>query len=131
MIHDVGNRWSMIARAADMFFGTKEAWLDIVRAWARKVPEVHQVWIFGARATGVRRAKEDRAKEPDLDIAYTMRGSDFGSLLGLSIIDGKKWQASLGRQLPVCVDLQFTAPDDEIVWPAVLEHGRLVYYAED
>jgi hypothetical protein len=114
-----------------MHFGTEETWLDVIRDWARQVPEVEKVWIFGSRATGQRREKDDPGDEPDLDIAYTLRGSDFGSLLGLVIFKKDGWHRWLQGRIAVRVDHQFAAPDDNIVWPSAEEHGLLIYVADD
>lgn len=114
-----------------LHFDTDQAWLDAICAWAAQVPEVERVWLFGSRVTGVRRAKPDPGPIPDLDIAYTLRGSDPGSLLGLAIIDGKKWSAWLQHRIPVPVQLELAAPEDEKVWPAVREHGVLIYEAAE
>jgi hypothetical protein len=103
-----------------------------IRAWAASVVDVHRVWIIGSRVTGLRRPKDDASPTPDLDVAYSLRGSDPGSLLAAAIIDGGSWKAQLQRALPgVSLDLQYADPDDEIVWPAARSYGVLIYEAED
>jgi hypothetical protein len=116
-----------VRESPGLHFATEQGWLEVVRAWARTVPEVDLVWVFGSRATGIRRAKEEQAAIPDLDLAYSLAGSDPGSLLGLAVFEEKGWQARLQRQIPVPVQLQLAAEGDEIVMPAVKEHGVMIY----
>lgn len=125
-VHDAALN-AFLPTANSMHFDTEDAWLDTIREWARGTPEVERVWIFGSRVTGVRREKPDRSVLPDLDIAYTLRGAEFGELLALSMTDGRRWKSWLSKRIAVPIDFHFTAPDDTVVWPGVLAHGRLVY----
>jgi len=109
--------------APTLYFDTDPAWLDPIRQWAAKVPEVEQVWIFGSSATGVRRPKEDPPSLPDLDIAYTLRGAARGDLLALARLYGEHWRGWLQRRIAVPIHLELTTKDDEKVWPAVQAHG--------
>lgn len=111
----------------ELFFDTPPHWLDTIRAWAESVPEVEQVWIFGSRARGVRSPKENPPPVPDLDVAYTLTGDEPGALLALSVGDGEEWRERLQAAIPVRLDLQMAAADDARVWPAVEDHGVLIY----
>jgi hypothetical protein len=113
--------------AADFHFDTDPAWFDPIRRWAVQVPEVERVWIFGSRATGTRRVKEDPGPIPDLDIAYTLRGAADDDLLSLVMLHGKAWRAWLQARIPVPIQLELATPDDAMVWPAVLAHGVMIY----
>lgn len=86
------------------------------------------MWVFGSRARGVRTPKDDAPPVPDLDLAYTLAGGEPGELLGLSICEGIAWRERLQGAITVAVDLQMANPDsDSRVWPAVLDHGVLIY----
>lgn len=114
-----------------LYFQTEQSWLDVIANWASGVPEVDRVWVFGSRATGRRRTKEAASSVPDLDIGYTLQGSDSGSLLGLAIVEATDWAAALQRLIPVPIQLEYADPEDVIVWPAILDHGVLIYAAGD
>ena len=110
-----------------LHFDTPLEWLNVIARWAESVPEVDRVWIFGSRAKGVRSPKEKPSPIPDLDLAYTMAGDEPGALLALSICEGAEWLERLQADISVPVDLQMADPEDARVWPAVLDHGVLVY----
>lgn len=114
-----------------LYFDTDPAWLETIRTWALRTVDVDRVWVFGSRATGVRRPKAAPSAVPDLDVAYTLRGSDPGSLFGLACAEGSCWQAMLQRRIPIPVQLEFADPEDKYVWPAVQAHGVLIYSALD
>jgi hypothetical protein len=109
-----------------LHFDTPREWLSVVRAWAERTPEVAQVWVYGSRVTGVRHAKP-AGGQPDLDVAYTLQGDETGALLALAMQEGDDWKRSFESAIPVPVDLQLAQVDDRIVWPAVLDHGVLIF----
>lgn len=111
----------------NLFFDTKPAWIDALRAWAAAEPYIARVWLFASRVTGRRRRKESTNEEPDLDVAYEMAGADPGELLAISIILSDQWRRHLATAIPVAVDLQQAELDDLVVMPAALEHGVLIY----
>lgn len=104
--------------------GLKPEWLEIIRSWARAEPHVLRVWVFGSRAKGTHRS------DSDLDIAYTIAEEPDSIDFGTAICLGRGWREALQSQLPVTLQLEYAEPDQEVVWPAVQDHGVLIYEAE-
>lgn len=118
----------MISNLPRLHFETQPQWLAAVRAWAASVPGVERVWVFGSRASGVRSPKPEAPPVPDLDLAYILTGGEPGESLAQSMFEGEGWRGLLQAAIPVPVDLQMACPDtDQRVWPAVVEHGVLIY----
>jgi hypothetical protein len=88
------------------------------------------VWIFGSRATGLRRRKDEPITEPDLDIAY-----EFTQVLPdetpytAAFFREETWNVALQSKIPVVVDLQYSndQSDDAKVPQWVAAHGVLIY----
>lgn len=55
-------------------------------------------------------------------------GDDPGETLAYAIFETTEWPAELEKFIPVPVHLQLADPmNDIVVWPAIMEHGRLIY----
>jgi predicted nucleotidyltransferase len=109
-----------------LHFDTKPEWIDTLRSWAASEAMIMRVWLFGSRVTGRRRNKAQVDPTPDLDVAYEMTGAESGELLAHSIFEIDRWRQRLA-EIPVPVDLQLADRSDLVVWPAVLDHGRLIF----
>lgn len=106
-----------------MTIGIDQSWVTAIRSWAASEELIEEVYTFGSRVKGTARP------DSDLDLAVRVAGADEGERLANAIFLMSRWKALLAAALPVPVDLQRMAPDDEVVWPAVQEHGRLIYRA--
>ena len=91
--------------------------------WFAKTKSISQAWAFGSRVRG------NANLESDLDIALLLEPDD-GEVLAEWISNAEEWRCELrGLYLagPI-IDLQLVFPEhDEIVWPAVLDHGVLIF----
>jgi predicted nucleotidyltransferase len=102
--------------------GLPEGWRQHVRAWAVGNDRIHELHLFGSRAKG------KYVEASDVDLAYILTGSDPGEVLAFSICQCGKWQHELQGIFDVPVQLALAEPgQDVVVWPAVLEHGQLIY----
>ena len=102
--------------------GLPSGWRDRVSGWAITKERIHELYLFGSRAKG------DFAEESDVDLAYVLTGEGPGEVLAYSICECGGWQSELERTIGVTVDLQMASPhEDAVVWPAVREHGQLIY----
>lgn len=102
--------------------GLPSGWRDLAASWASGKDRIHELHLFGSRAKG------DFLDESDLDLAYVLTGSDPGEVLAYSMFEGATWEAELHALLSPLVQLHLADPyTDEIVWPAVSEHGQLIY----
>ena len=45
----------------------------------------------------------------------------------LWVCEAEGWRKELTALLPVCVHLEMAQEDDRVVWPALQEHGLLIY----
>jgi len=101
-------------------------WVEDLRNWAHSAPLVSKVWIFGSRAKGTHK------ENSDLDVAIDLKLEDENEKLSVWISNKENWKAELQNLFqdnPV-VDLQLIFDDDEIVHPAVSEHGIIIYPPE-
>ena len=57
------------------YFDTENEWLEILCSWAASEEGVAALWLFGSRASGQRRQKENQPDVPDLDVALEVTGS--------------------------------------------------------
>ncbi|WP_396595064.1 hypothetical protein [Brevundimonas sp. R86498] len=111
-----------------LHFDTDPMWIEAVRDWAVSDQRIDRVWVFGSRATGRRTVKPNPSPIPDLDVGYVLTGDSEGDMLGYAICMAGRWRAFLAQRISVPVDLQFAEPNsDERVWPAIRQHGILVY----
>ncbi|MBS0255127.1 MAG: nucleotidyltransferase domain-containing protein [Proteobacteria bacterium] len=101
-----------------------EVWLDALRAWAETEPLVVEAYIFGSRAKGI------SGSDSDLDVALKIAGATESERYGNWICLGDTMRNSLGALLPVALDLQAIHDDDEVVGPAVRDHGILVFHRD-
>lgn len=119
--------------AAELHFDTPTDWIDVLRAWASNDPRLNRVWIFGSRVTGVRREKDGAGEVPDVDVAYeileTPGADETAYTYHFFRVD--RWRERLQAQIPVPLDLQYTATDDpDACMPRfVAAAGRLIYDA--
>ena len=100
-----------------------DEWLDAIVEWGRKRESVKRIWLFGSRAKGI------STQTSDLDIAVELNPDD-GECLAEWVLNAKKWKQEIQEVVgdaPV-IDLQFVDEvTDDIVWPAVQDHGRLLF----
>lgn len=95
-----------------------DAWREAILKWVQSTPLVTAVYLFGSRAKGCARV------DSDIDLAFQCSADEAGNSLSVAIFNTEKWQQQLNDVLPKTVDLQHTIPEeDEIVWPAVQDHG--------
>lgn len=103
--------------------GIEPHWSEVIRGWASGIDLVLEVWAFGSRVRGPYRI------DSDLDIAILVAGDDDQERLGNAICLLPEWEAQLQSLLPIKLDVQSIEPDDQIVAPAVRDHGLLLYRA--
>jgi predicted nucleotidyltransferase len=102
--------------------GLPAGWHQSVAAWAAGKERIHELHLFGSRAKG------DFVAESDVDLAYVLTGSDPGEVLAYSIYECGGWEAELQALTGFRVQLEMADPaGDTVVWPAVREHGQLIY----
>lgn len=98
--------------------GFPNHWRQAIVTWAAAQPLVAAVYLFGSRAKGAARW------DSDIDLAYETHPDGSETPFTVAFFNGEVWQQQLQGLLPVPVDLQYAAPgEDDIVWPAVQEHG--------
>jgi predicted nucleotidyltransferase len=102
--------------------GLPAGWRERVAAWAAGKERIYELHLFGSRAKG------DFVEESDVDLAYVLTGSDPGEVLAYSICECGGWGAELQALTGLHIQLEMADPDgDMVVWPAVREHGQLIY----
>jgi predicted nucleotidyltransferase len=96
---------------------------------AATIPEILTVHFFGSRVSGWSRHNRPWSPASDLDIALTFDGRNEGEREGNAIFLTPRFERALAAALDYTVKLQVQpmSDDDEIVGPAVKEHGRLIY----
>jgi hypothetical protein len=115
-------------RGVTLHFDTRPEWIDVIREWAASDDRISQVWVFGSRATGRRSVKPDSLPIPDLDIGYVLSRSSEEDPFTYAMCMLGEWRKWLADRIPVTIDLQYTDKDiDRIVWPAIEDHGVLVF----
>lgn len=83
---------------------------------------MHELDLFGSRAKGT------FIPDSDVDLAYVLTGSDLGEVLAYSMFEACDWENELRLLLGFHVELHMADPaTGNVVWPAVLEHGQLVF----
>ncbi|MFZ1991908.1 MAG: nucleotidyltransferase domain-containing protein [Alphaproteobacteria bacterium] len=102
-----------------------DVWLGAIRDWAREIPAVEAIYLFGSYARGAQTAQSD------LDIGVVVSNPD-GEALSTWITESDNWAAALQDQLPVKLDLQLANPDlsEAVVGPAVRREGVLIFKPE-
>ena len=99
-------------------------WASVIRDWAGTKSRISRIFVFGSRAKGNARPTSD------LDIGVLISGEDPDERLLYTMDNTNNWKSELNALLPVSVDLQFAEPvSDYVVWPAIQDHGILVYQA--
>jgi len=98
-------------------------WVENLRNWASSAPLISKVWIFGSRVKGTHK------ETSDLDVAIELDVEDENKKILAWISNADIWRAELTNifETTPVVDLQVVVDDDEIVLPAVLDHGILIY----
>lgn len=89
--------------------------MNIIRLWAREIPSIERVWLFGSRARGSHKC------DSDLDLAFELTDGE------LDWYDRRDWPA---LNLPIVVDMQFYNPTDlssKKVGPGVRKDGIVIY----
>ena len=97
--------------------GLLPQWSQAIRSWAETQPLVLEVHAFGSRVKGAYRP------DSDLDLAFVIAGEDEGERLGNAICLLPGWHVELQALIPVKVHAQAMFDADEVVAPAVREHG--------
>ena len=90
--------------------------------WMEKTPSVSRGWVFGSRA------KDCAQHNSDLDVALELIPED-GEVLAEWIEYSKDWKDELNTCTDIrpVVDLQLSQPMDQVVGPAVSDHGILIF----
>jgi predicted nucleotidyltransferase len=101
--------------------GLKPEWLAAIVTWAREEPRVAAVFLFGSRARGGYRA------DSDLDLAVVLTEDENDTASGYAIFAGNRMRVAIAQAIPVSIHLHFAFSEDEVVWPAVQDHGHLLY----
>lgn len=97
-------------------------WRERAAEWGAGKQRLHELHLFGSRAKG------DFESESDVDIAYVLTGANPDEVLAYSMLEAEEWEQELRVLLGVPVELHMADPyTDAIVWPAVREHGQLIY----
>jgi predicted nucleotidyltransferase len=99
-------------------------WSSLIVNWAERQPLVLEVHAFGSRVKGGYRP------DSDLDLAFVVDGQDEGERLGNAICLLPTWRGELQALLPVTVHAQAMFDDDQVVAPAVRDHGLTVFRRE-
>lgn len=90
------------------------------------LPTVSRAWVFGSRATGT--ARDDS----DLDIGVELDPHD-GDVLSEWIVMAQTWRdrlnAAVGGAPYIHLELAHPVLAAGRVWPAIREHGVLIYDA--
>lgn len=115
-----------------LYFDTDPAWIGALQAWGASDPRVAAIWVFGSRARGVRMPKEAPPLVPDLDVGYTLTGDDEGERLAYAMFECGRARERLQALIAAPLDFQYADPaTDTRVWPAILDHGVLIYQCND
>ena len=102
--------------------GLTPGWRERAAAWATNNERMLALHLFGSRAKG------GFADESDVDLAYVLVGSDPAEVLAYSICECADWAGELKEVIGAAVQLEMADPlTDTVVWPAVREHGQLIY----
>lgn len=102
--------------------GLPEGWRERVAHWAAEKGRIRELYLFGSRAKG------NFTDRSDVDLAYILTGSDPGEVLAYSIYERAGWEAELQIGFGARAQLHMADPlTDAIAWPAVSEHGQLIY----
>ncbi|BBF94417.1 nucleotidyltransferase domain-containing protein [Blastochloris tepida] len=98
-------------------------WFPRIAEWARSVPQIKEVWVFGSRARGNHRP------DSDLDVAVVMADGDEGQRLGNWFALAKNWETELSMLISVRVDLDIGDADiaTSVVAPALAREGICVF----
>lgn len=102
--------------------GLPSGWRQQAKTWAATKDRIHELHLFGSRAKGTHH------EESDVDLAYILTGDDPGEVLAYSMFECADWAKELAALIGVPIQLELAdALTDECVWPAVREHGQLIY----
>lgn len=102
--------------------GLPTSWRNDARAWAAGKERIHELHLFGSRAKG------DHVAESDADLACVLTGSNPSEVDDYAINECGDWERQLRDIIGVAVQLEIADPfHDTVVWPAVREHGQLLY----
>lgn len=91
--------------------------LSPLKKWAQSKPEIMELWIFGSVVKG-------KSNPNDLDLCIIDNTFSIGYDGSIPLDD---WQIEISNILQLPVDLQIGFHNDNIVWPAVLDHGLKIY----
>lgn len=97
------------------------SWLDAIRDWAAHWPRIAAVYAYGSRVKGTHRP------DSDVDIAIILSEGDGESAITIAMFEGQEMRASLEPLISAPLHLEFAFPNDDVVMPAVLDHGVLIF----
>ena len=102
--------------------GLPAGWRELAARWAAGKERIHELHLFGSRAKGTHH------EGSDVDLAYLLTGDEPGERLAYSICECRDWARELEALISATVQLELADPlTDKRVWPAVREHGQLIY----
>lgn len=112
------------------YFDTDPIWLEQLREWAREETIITALWLFGSRASGVRRSKSNTSAIPDLDIAFEVEGDTADQRFQSAFVGDSSREAKLTRAFGILVDLEFMDDSTPKVKAYVASTGIRFYWRE-
>jgi predicted nucleotidyltransferase len=98
--------------------------LEQLCLWAARTPLIVRLWLYGSRARG------DHRDDSDLDIAVeNLTAPTDTDPLTTAVFELEGWRRELQPILKLRLHLESIHESYDVIQPAVLEHGRLVYEA--
>ena len=101
--------------------GMQPEWVASIIEWARDDDRVAAVFVFGSRAKGTHRDNSD------LDLAVLLTEDEQDTAAGYAIYKGDEMRVRLASAIRLAIHLHFPSTGDTVVWPAVQDHGQLIY----
>ena len=100
-----------------------DVWVKKLIAWSRENSRVQSAYLYGSRVKG--------AHHPDSDLDFAVCLSE-GPESGITtwVYEAASWRKQLAELLPVSVHLEMAEVGDHVVWPALQEHGILIFYRD-
>jgi predicted nucleotidyltransferase len=94
--------------------------VDRIVEWAKSVPLISRVWLYGSRVRGNARSDSDL----DVGVELCAEADEFSWF-----DNGAIWKAQLAKVARNCpkVHLELIEVGVSTVWPAIEDHGVLVY----
>ena len=106
-----------------MSIAIPDDWVRSLIAWSRQNSRVQSAYVFGSRVKGT--------QHPNSDLDFAVCLSDWPeSAFTTWMFEAASWREQLAKLLPVTVHLEMAMTDDKVVWPALQEHGILIFDRE-